>query len=415
MKVFLAKCRRGGFSQGALRTFYCSAYLVAIGAVVFSIFRAGWGQGWARFGIVAMLPKFADFRSIQGALASELTGQNPYVSNPGDPWGRLLNYPHVWVDVGRFLHIEDEVNFTWLCALIILAFVVCCFDLIRRYPSVPMLFAICSSAALLGVERCNNDLVIFVLLYLASFLYAKNWFLLPLAVASLLKIFPLFALSVPLVLHRWRTFFAALIPALLGGVWFRQEISDLRHATPGSAGMSYGISSVAKLIGDHPSSYAVLLVAVAALVIIVFRASNRFVASPVDAFSHEFILFLTGASIYVGTYLFASNWDYRLMFLIFCVPYLRLINYRSAFVMLILSLVAMNFQLGHGFKTKMAVAIVNWFDLTDIRWVEVFRIPWFVADHAVKAMLFALLLGVLLRCLFFCASKISVPRHFTGN
>jgi len=34
-------------------------------------------------------------------------------------------------------------------------------------------------------------------------------------------------------------------------------------------------------------------------------------------------LFLTGSSIYIYSYLFAANWDYRLIFVLPCLPYLR--------------------------------------------------------------------------------------------
>jgi hypothetical protein len=32
---------------------------------------------------------------------------------------------------------------------------------------------------------------------------------------------------------------------------------------------------------------------------------------------------LVGAAIYVGTFMLSANWDYRLIFLIFCIPFLQ--------------------------------------------------------------------------------------------
>ena len=34
-------------------------------------------------------------------------------------------------------------------------------------------------------------------------------------------------------------------------------------------------------------------------------------------------LMLVGAAIYVGTFILSSNWDYRLIFLVFCIPFLQ--------------------------------------------------------------------------------------------
>lgn len=392
------------------RLSYCLAYLGAIGGVGFSLFHAGWGKGWALFGIVAMEPQFADFRSIQGALVSESLGLNPQVSNPGDPWGRLLNYPYLWVDLARVLNIGDESNFMSLCSLIVLSFVLCCFDLLRRYPSLPMLMALISSAPLLGVERCNNDLVIFVILYVASFLYAKNWFFIPVAVAGFLKIFPLFALCVPFAIGRRRAFFLTLLPTLGAIFLFHDEIFALKKITPGSVGMSYGISSVSKLIGSNPLSYIVLLFSSAFMIALVFRSAGN-VKKFLEKFSgHSFGLFVIGSSIYVGTYILASNWDYRLIFLIFCIPFLSSVNFRLFRVLIFFSLIAMNFQLFHASKTRMAIVIVNWLDLTDMRWLELFRIPWFVADHTAKAILFCVYFGVLLRSLFFPCKNFSADK-----
>jgi hypothetical protein len=36
----------------------------------------------------------------------------------------------------------------------------------------------------------------------------------------------------------------------------------------------------------------------------------------------EVRLFLTGAGVYAGTFLFSSNYDYRLIFVILCIPYM---------------------------------------------------------------------------------------------
>ncbi|MBY0379068.1 MAG: hypothetical protein K2P99_01565, partial [Burkholderiales bacterium] len=38
-------------------------------------------------------PVFGDMRVIQGSIDSYNAGFNPHIFNPGDPWGRLMNYP----------------------------------------------------------------------------------------------------------------------------------------------------------------------------------------------------------------------------------------------------------------------------------------------------------------------------------
>ena len=46
--------------------------------------------------IPTMNPVFADIRTITGVNATLSQGLDPLVSNPGDPWGRTMNYPRIW-------------------------------------------------------------------------------------------------------------------------------------------------------------------------------------------------------------------------------------------------------------------------------------------------------------------------------
>jgi hypothetical protein len=48
---------------------------------------------------------------------------------------------------------------------------------------------------------------------------------------------------------------------------------------------------------------------------------------------------LIGAYVYVGTFILSSNWDYRLIFLILCVPYVMSANDRYLRILISLSLI----------------------------------------------------------------------------
>jgi hypothetical protein len=53
-------------------------------------------------------------------------------------------------------------------------------------------------------------------------------------------------------------------------------------------------------------------------------------------------LFLAGASIYIGTFIFLSNWDYRLIFLSFCIPFVETKRFPLGAGLVILIIAAMN-------------------------------------------------------------------------
>ena len=56
----------------------------------------------------------------------------------------------------------------------------------------------------------------------------------------------------------------------------------------------------------------------------------------------SFSAFVAGASIYIGTFIFSWNWDYRLIFLIFCVPFVETRRFPLGGVLVILIIIAMN-------------------------------------------------------------------------
>jgi hypothetical protein len=69
--------------------------------------------------------------------------------------------------------------------------------------------------------------------------------------------------------------------------------------------------------------------------------------------------FLAGAGIYCGTYLVTSSWDYRLIFLVFCIPFLQSVGgVLYSKVLPVLILLTMNyFVLSMALPDQLAAAI----------------------------------------------------------
>ena len=84
-----------------------------------------------------------------------------------------------------------------------------------------------------------------------------------------------------------------------------------------------------------------------------------------------FNLMLVGASIYVGTFMLSSNFDYRLIFLIFCIPFLQTRPFPFARAVIVAVLVAMNDTL-----------ITHWLKLAGHILVELAKISIFVVFGA---------------------------------
>lgn len=324
-----------------------------LAGLIVALAVAGWAATWSYLRLPTLTPIFADLRVIQAGYLSFLQGFDPQVSNPNDAWGRPMNYPSVWLIFAGLTGLDAEGNFLMTGIAIICAYIGVCALLLREAPSMWLLVLLASGASLLAVERCNIDLVIFVLLYAAAYFHRILGGPL-LAVATLLKIFPV--LAAPALLRDWRSWL--LFMPMLGLVaWLLMpEVAAVRGATPTSGYLSYGAASVAALLEDH-EIYVARQKIVGLYVVVLFGASLsayvlhahiiRWLEPPSTA-GFAARLFAVGACVYLGSSVLSSNWDYRLIFLLLCTPWI--LGFRQWWIrgsVLVLTALAMNQPLVH--------------------------------------------------------------------
>ena len=305
-------------------------------AILISVLAIGWTNTWETLGVPTMWPPFADMRTVQGSLISVELGLNPQIDNQGDPWIRVMNYPLVWSWIAEILNLQNESNYLVLILIWIIFFIFCCCLLLQISPSLFLLLLCFSGSALLVVERGNNDLIVFVLLFFAArsnAIFSTTF----LTIATLLKIYPL--LIIPAFLKNFKTFIAMIVVAVLILLFLWSELSSLRSGTPVSAVLSYGsisiVASVQKFIslvyGSQNitvpaqkyilfSSTILSLAFLATSLVIFMKQKTRKLLATTSLTTEEEKLFLVGSCVYIGTFILSSNWDYRLIFLLFCVP-----------------------------------------------------------------------------------------------
>ena len=367
-------------------------------AIAGSIFLNGWGSTWSAIGHPPMQPVFADMRTVQGGLISEAQGLDARRANPGDPWARRMNYPTIWLDIGRAFKFDKETNFLAFCIAMVSVFVMSGIHLLRRHGSPHLCLGLLSSSTLLAIERGNNDLLVFCLVYVTVLQLSGRGYWLPFLLACGLKIYPA---SLVIAIGISRGLRPALMWALvltIFGITGFDALVVIREATPISAGMSYGWPSVSLMFHENliaKSAYFCGLILFVAG-ISVKLSSNSGLVGLSDVNDPAVRLFLAGASIYCSTYVFASNYDYRLIFLLFCLPYVLRQNGRFWRWLSLLMLLAMSFYWIHMLKTNIAVHVVEFADLQSLDWVGLYAIPWYAVDHTVKAIIFASIGGVLL-------------------
>jgi hypothetical protein len=247
-----------------------------------------------------------------------------------------MNYPRLWL-VPSALGLGGKDTTVLVCGALA-AFWSLAFLLMGRLtPGEGCLYTLllASPAALLAVERGNCDLILFSLIACAVLLQQSR----PalgygcVLLAAFLKLFPIFALSMALreskrlalitigVVGTTFVGYVALTFPDMVEVW---KVSS--HSGVGAYGFltfAYKLEDSLGFRGLHLGGLRWVSALGLAIVVIVLtlsvRSGLRIRQSPL-APSREMDAFRAGASIYAGSFLLGSNYDYRLIFLLFTIP-----------------------------------------------------------------------------------------------
>lgn len=341
---------------------FSSLYLIAMASIAGVVLAVGWDAGWGVFFVDTISPIFGDLRPLQGALVSLEQGFDPYVENPGNPRGTLLNYPPIWLSIAMFLDLGDETHYLAVVLAYEAFFVAAIAYLLYRFPSWFLLLCALSGAVLMGVERGNVDILFFAVLVAAMVLPNGIGRAVLILISAVLKLFPILA-AVSLVSWGRRDLplarililpvvVAALFAAYLAVFW--TEIMAGLAVTAKAGVMSYGVWVLEFLANERfpclpvslPLIYAGYAVVIVVLILI-SRSLSLSLALPRrgDDRASQIAddLFLTGATIYGLSFLAGANWDYRMVFCLMAMPFM--VRSRNGMVVLafqVLLLLALN-------------------------------------------------------------------------
>jgi Glycosyltransferase family 87 len=297
-------------------------------------FTYGYEKTWHLWNIPTFMPYLADARLITAAAESHALGYDPLIRNPRDPWGRPMNYPRVW-QLLFYLRLcqADTIYFGVIFAAVFFSGVFLITKNIDRSTAWLMTCAVFSPAVLLGLERGNNDLLVFFLLSLAVYVVKKSRVgtTVVIGLSFVLKLYPIFGLAI-FLRERKRVFLAIMMSSIIVcGIYTMivfDELRLIRLATPTTTalGLSYGLDVAWMRAGtSRPDATIVLRIVSYAAVLLtaafsLFHAGRR--VDSMDDQNGHMDSFRVGASAYIGTFLIGGNWDYRLMILLLVIPQL---------------------------------------------------------------------------------------------
>lgn len=313
------------------------AAMLVLGGIV------GWDPTWRSVGVTPLQPPFFDMHVINDYAACALKGVDPYAPRACNVAN--LNIPPTWLWVA--LLGVDGADSSWLSLTFIAAAGIVMVLLLGRrpwYSGLVALGAMLSPSVMMGVERGNLDLLILALVGSAALMYEERntgralGTIALLSVGVVLKLFPVFCVCLVARFSR-QTFIFACVMASLSLIYLGQTmhyVSLIRRNVPTTFILSYGYKAI--FLGvDHIRSEAglgpvgladtwmplslVAAVAICAACAAVTSFRKRHEFCPVHT-SVAGTAFLFGAGIYCGTYLLGTNFIYRLMFLLLCIPQL---------------------------------------------------------------------------------------------
>ncbi len=307
--------------------------------IALSFFDTLWIRIWTSLSIPATFPPFDDSLAINRGLQFMTQGENPYTSNPSDPF----NYPSIWLSIYNFFDLENFFRFKTFNFIVLYSYFFVLLDFYfknnNKYFIFIFIIFIFSTSNFLIIERLNLEIIIFCFLYIVimnrNYIIKSIFFFL----SFILKIHPFF--SILLFLGNKKYFFSILFISLVYLILMWEEISIMRNNMIEFALIfAYGISSIAKGIFFYSVKYnyfinqdnyflfrnaLIFITAIYAITIILFKLRFNY-NLPKSTMTMEEKFFLCGSGIFIGTFITSSSIDYRLLYLIFTIPLLLHFN-----------------------------------------------------------------------------------------
>ncbi len=307
--------------------------LYALGALILGPSKVGFPGG----------PEpFVDLTDMTNAWQCAREGVNMFVANSCDP-GQRFDSPPIWLWL-RFLGLgPGDTNV--LGVLIATVFIAAALSVLprgaRAIDAVAYGVVLCSPAAMLGIAHGNVDIVVFSVLVAALLLFRGRGLggVLGhglLLLAAMLKLFPIFAAGVLLRQQRRRAllgFGGVALAFIAYALAIRSDIHVIQHRVGQLNDISFGIfifvdwlaRGASGALGNHSyrdwaNGITVLIVVMA---VVAFGRRRAQLSSPATEDGRRRLdLFVAGAGVYIATYYYIRNFDYRLAFLLLAVPQL---------------------------------------------------------------------------------------------
>ena len=256
------------------------------------------------------------------------------------PGGLISTHPPIWIDIVKFFHLYKNINFNIFVIASYFIYFYLFFNLFSIFKSnqskIFLIIFLLSTTNFILLERFSTDLLIFIFTSLIIFFRLNIIKLLLIFIGTILKFYPFFLLMI-FIKDKKFFFISTLILILFLYFFYFDEISSTNSNLIEIAYFTaYGSRTMFKALYFLSENYnsiinqdninlfrnifISLIVTYSILLVLLGYFYSQSKSSNILSEFEQ--LFLIGSSIYVGTFIFAANADYRLIFLIFTIPYI---------------------------------------------------------------------------------------------
>ncbi|ACK49432.1 hypothetical protein Msil_0458 [Methylocella silvestris BL2] len=324
---------------------------IGVGVAVFAAAYVTTGstyRAWRFLGVPSMSPSFADLRAITQGIDCFRSGRDPYIDASCDAFGRLYNYPSLWLHFGAFGISGANTNLIGaVFILLILASLLSIFKTSTLEGGAIAFTAATAPPVMLGLERGNSDMLIFSLIVLGIRLIyfisdslrkepsigAISTLIFTL---TLLKLYPIAGI---LSVARWKHGYSAVILTVLVSAavlifgYGTTQLSAIAMNTPQSRTLSYGAMPLFIAMGEAGVfsisiermrlAASLTALAIGGLSILGSLYKPEFLykyTAPLNQRSARSTIALASLAIFCFTFVMGSSWIYRLIFLLGTLP-----------------------------------------------------------------------------------------------
>lgn len=291
----------------------------------------------------AQWPVFSDLNVMREGIRLHAQGGDPLTADT-QAQGFVYNYPRIWLMLSHAgVHklppawTGFALGVMWLGALIGVA------RIRSAGLSVLMIFALLSPPVILALERGNTDLILFMLCCVTALQWSRpsSTWLAPCLVAlgGMLKLYPAAALSLAWfdVKNRSRLRWWITSAVIITGFWLLRldELGLIGARTPRATGASFGCAVVPMRYVHYFESMAGVVIpqsltlAGSMALFFAWLSLSAWIGhkmapafARMEASRTDVSVFYTMTAVWIGAFALGNNFDYRLIFVLPCLPLL---------------------------------------------------------------------------------------------